>query len=688
MKMKRIKLFVVVAVLVSIFTSCVKFPSGDSIIADVETVWREFQSAPHLEGRLILGYSDYDVVEEICRLLGAEVTVDIKVLKAVGLRFDSTFEDALEQMKGLFESKPELLRAVRYIEPNYEMELIAPSLDEVVGVAGQTVPTAPGEIPNFEQFLWGIRKIRAPQVWDAGYDGTGIIVAILDTGIDSTHPDLQGQIVSRYDPLKGSIIDPEIDYSFGFHATHVAGIIAARKNGSGVTGVAPGAKLMDIPIFQPEFIGDEFVAAGIVYAVDNGATVLSNSWDGKGFSTLLYEAISYASRAGVVFVNSAGNDHVNEVRNPSVYPGVVMVASSSAIDGIAYSSNRSVKLSVAAPGDSTILSTIPLWAEEYYSYPGLPYAYFGGTSMACPHVSGAIAILQQKYKDMGLTVYQYRKLIELGADDIMAPGKDNDSGYGRLNVEKSLSLDPDALGTGGNAVFWLQTKRTYYDEELEGEYPMGIPGVYVSMIPHDLNLPPIYIKSIGDLELAGAAAFDIDVGMYDVYFGSGDLFDPSSLLYFSGRVQEQEGKKWESYEVTHNPINYVWADVVEFSSSPKLVIEKISLFQEGTEIVDPEITLLQFIVTAINAFTGEEFSSTVSYDGGAFTLPDYAPAPQYMLTSEPFPGLEDFLADKTVVFTGYVEYDNDPDRRIYFQRALPAGIGFISDGWSIYFSAF
>jgi subtilisin family serine protease len=686
--MKRIKLFIVVATLVSIFTSCVKVPSGDSIIVDVETVWREFQSAPHLEGRLILGYSDYNVVEEICRLLGAEVTVDIKALKAVGLRFDSTFEDILEQMKGLFESKPELSRAVRYIEPNYEMELIAPSLDEVVGVAGQTVPTAPGEIPDFEQFLWGIRKICAPQAWDAGYDGTGIIVAVLDTGIDSNHPDLQGQIVSRYDPLKGSIIDPEIDYSFGFHATHVAGIIAARKDGSGVTGVAPGAKIMDIPIFQPEFIGDEFVAAGIVYAVDNGATVLSNSWDGKGFSTLLYEAISYASQAGVVFVNSAGNDHVNEVRNPSVYPGVVMVASSSAIDGIAYSSNRSVKLSVAAPGDSTILSTIPLWAEEYYSYPGLPYAYYGGTSMACPHVSGAIAILQQKYRDMGLTVYQYRKLIELGADDIMAPGKDNDSGYGRLNVEKSLSLDPDAFGTGGNAFFWIQTKRTYYDEELEGEYPMGIPGVYVSMIPHDRNLPPIYIKSIGDLELAGAAAFDIDVGTYDVYFGSGDLFDPSSLLYFSGRVQEQEGKKWESYEVTHNPIDYVWADVVEFSSSPKLVIEKVSLFQEDTEIVDPEITLLQFIVTAINAFTGEEFSSTVSYDGGAFTLPDSASPGYYSYSVVPYGGMEGFFEGKDVLMAGYVEYDNDPERRIAFKVLMGEGIGIITDGRSSFFSAF
>ncbi len=179
--MKRIKLFIVVAALVSIFTSCVKVPSGDSIIVDVETVWREFRSAPHLKGRLILGYYDYNVVEEICGLHGAEVTVDIKALKAVGLRFDSTFEDVLEQIKGLFDSKTELLRVVRYIEPNYEMELIAPSLNEVVGV--ETVPTAPDEIPDFEQFFWGIRKICASQAWDAGNDGTGIIVAILNTGI-------------------------------------------------------------------------------------------------------------------------------------------------------------------------------------------------------------------------------------------------------------------------------------------------------------------------------------------------------------------------------------------------------------------------------------------------------------------------------------------------------------------------
>ncbi|HPI16939.1 MAG TPA: S8 family serine peptidase [Mesotoga sp.] len=686
--MKKTLLLISVVLLALVFASCMRVAPGNSAGANVEFVWKQIQDAPYVEGRLIVGYSDIEALSEIVSLLDAEITIDIPRLNAAGLRFDSTVEEARGAIRELFVERPELVASIRYIEPNYERELIKPVKDDNLKLPELPVVLAEDTFPDLEGFLWGIKKVRAPQAWAAGYDGTGIIVAVLDTGIDSTHPDLQGQITHRYDPFLDLEIDPDIDYSFEAHGSHVAGTIAAKDDGSGVIGVAPGAKIMDIPIFQPNYIGDEFVAAGIVYAIENGATVLSNSWGGKGFSTLLYDAIAYASENYVVFVNSAGNEHVNEVKSPAMYPGVVVVAASTAGDGITHFSSRSVKLSVAAPGDFSILSTVPLWDVAEFAYPDLPYAYYGGTSMACPHVSGAIAILQQKYKDMGLTVYQYRKLIELGADDIMAPGKDNDSGYGRLNVEKSLSLDPDALGTGGNAVFWLQTKRTYYDEELEGEYPMGIPGVYVSMIPHDLNLPPIYIKSIGDLELAGAAAFDIDVGMYDVYFGSGDLFDPSSLLYFSGRVQEQEGKKWESYEVTHNPINYVWADVVEFSSSPKLVIEKISLFQEGTEIVDPEITLLQFIVTAINAFTGEEFSSTVSYDGGAFTLPDYAPAPQYMLTSEPFPGLEDFLADKTVVFTGYVEYDNDPDRRIYFQRALPAGIGFISDGWSIYFSAF
>ncbi|PNE23500.1 hypothetical protein V511_02100 [Mesotoga sp. Brook.08.YT.4.2.5.1] len=273
--MKKTLLLISVVLLALVFASCVRVAPGNSAGADVELVWKQIQDAPYVEGRLIVGYNDIEALSEIVSLLDAEITIDIPRLNAAGLRFDSTVEEARAAIRELFVERPELVASIRYIEPNYERELIKPVKDDNLKLPELPVVLAEDAFPDLEGFLWGVKKVRAPQAWAAGYDGTGIIVAVIDTGIDSNHPDLQGQITHRYDPLLDLEIDPDIDYSFGAHGSHVAGTIAAKDDGHGVVGVAPGAKIMDIPIFQPDYIGDEFVAAGIVYAIENGATVLS-----------------------------------------------------------------------------------------------------------------------------------------------------------------------------------------------------------------------------------------------------------------------------------------------------------------------------------------------------------------------------------------------------------------------------
>jgi subtilisin family serine protease len=139
---------------------------------------------------------------------------------------------------------------------------------------------------EFWKWLWGIRKVKAPQAWELGYTGKDIIVAVVDTGVDGTHPDLQGQLVEGYRPLTDETLDPATDSSFGgAHGTHVAGTIAAKRDETGVVGVAPDAKIMPIVIFEEdEYIGDDLVALGFLWAAEHGARIFSNSWGGKGYS--------------------------------------------------------------------------------------------------------------------------------------------------------------------------------------------------------------------------------------------------------------------------------------------------------------------------------------------------------------------------------------------------------------------
>lgn len=663
-----------------VLSSCAIAPkTGEpSATPDIESYWKETVDAPQLEGRLNIGYEDRSVVDRIIDLLDADVTVEIEELNAVGISFCCSIEDAREILKEFFKENLDLRKDLRFIEPNYVRELIEPVNDDVI-TGEEAFTTSDSEIPDLSKYLWGVDKVHAPQAWAKGYDGTGIVVAVVDTGIDASHPDLLGQVIGGFDPVGETLLSTDTDHTEVWqeaHGTHVSGTIAAKADGVGVTGVAPGAKLLDIPIFQPDYIGDDYVAEGIIWAVDNGANVLSNSWGGKGYSYLLHEAINYAYDNGTVFVTSSGNGYTDEIMYPSNYAGVINVAASTAADGITAFSSRSRSIAVAAPGDYTVLSTVPSWDLDEFVF-GQPYAFYGGTSMACPHVSGAVAVLMQKYMEEDLTPYQYRKLIEKGSDDIMAPGFDIDSGWGRLNVENSLDVDPSEFGIGGMAYFITRSLRTRPEEafmpaQMAG--PMPVSEAYVTMIPQDPDRPILFARTNewGEAYLAG-----IEPGLYDVYFGNGYLLNPNyteSIL----RTIEQNGVVWKDFEVTENN-QWYWPDIVEFSSKPEVVIESISFYDAtGTWLPLEDCT---FTLEAINAYNETAYAtSLVSSTGGSLTLPDSAPAPLYFFWLAP---LEEITA-ADVVIKGYVEYDNDSDRRSYFETHEP----FIYDDFGPYFTAF
>ncbi|MGJ8455178.1 S8 family serine peptidase [Pseudothermotoga sp. U03pept] len=485
----------------------------EEIVAPIE------KDAEIMEGIVIVGYKDS--IDDAINLVksidpSAEIRVKLEKINAVSFRTVLSYAEMRARIIEKLKQEKELREKISYVEPSYKRYLIEPVKNDSwkdSQLLSKAV-YADQQEEFFEKYMWGLRKIKAPEAWNLEYTGEGVIVAVVDTGVDGTHPDLQGQLVTGYRPTTGEELDPSEDSSFDPHGTHVAGTIAALNNDIGVVGVAPGAKIMPIVIFEPGYVGDDYVANGFVWAADHGAKIFSNSWGGKGYSiTLAHTIARIMEEYKGIFVASAGNGHTDEIHYPSCFPGVINVAASTAVDGITHFSTRGRWITVAAPGDFTILSTVPLWDEEEFFDGENPYAFYGGTSMATPHVSGVIALLLEKLGEEEYTPYQIRKHIANTADDIMAAGFDHDSGWGRVNAYKALtqSLPTD---TGADVYF------SFYVRDNEDEV-FYAPEVYVTMYPESSTVPVYYGKSDdwGFLPFVG-----IEPGVYDVYMAFGDAF--------------------------------------------------------------------------------------------------------------------------------------------------------------------
>ncbi len=264
--------------------------------------------------------------------------------------------------------------------------------------------------PNDDRYssLYGMAKINAPTAWDTTTGSGNFVVAVIDSGVDYNHPDLAANMWRNPGEINGDGLDNDgnglVDDVFGAnfagtntgnpfddngHGTHVAGTIGAvGNNGVGVAGVNWGVKIMALKFLTASGSGSTSDAIeALNYAVANGAKVSNNSWGGGGYSSSLFNAIQSAQAKGHIFVAAAGNSNVDIDVSPS-YPAsynlanVVAVASTTGTDArSSFSNYGDVTVDIAAPG-SSILSTTP----------NNTYSTFSGTSMAAPHVAGAIAL--------------------------------------------------------------------------------------------------------------------------------------------------------------------------------------------------------------------------------------------------------------------------------------------------------
>jgi subtilisin family serine protease len=262
---------------------------------------------------------------------------------------------------------------------------------------------------------WGITRIGADKVWEES-TGNGFTVAIIDTGIQLDHPDLQGNIVSGYDFVN----DRENATDDHGHGTHVAGIVAALQNQAGIVGSSHSAKLMPVKVLNSTgsgYVSD--VAKGIYWATDNGARIINLSLGTTVDSSTLKGAIDYASRKGVLLAAAAGNESGSPCNYPAAYNEVVCVVATDNTNKLASFSNIGGEL--AAPGVS-----------NYSTFLGSTYRYLSGTSMASPHVAGSLAIVGEACPTCSAT--ELRQVLRDTAIDLGEEGYDIIFGYGLVDL--------------------------------------------------------------------------------------------------------------------------------------------------------------------------------------------------------------------------------------------------------------
>jgi len=304
-------------------------------------------------------------------------------------------------------------------------------INAAAAVAKALGQTTFADVPNLGGNDWGADLVKAPEVWAKGYTGKGVVVAVLDTGVDRNHSDLSNNIWKNTKEIAGNGKDDDgngyIDDVYGWnfdsnnnntldgnsHGTHVAGTIAGVKNGVGVTGIAYDAKIMPVKVLSDSGSGeDSGVAKGIRYAADNGANVINLSLGGDEPNSEIQSAIQYAASKGVIVVMAAGNSSGSEPIYPARYAknwGLAVGAIDKYQD-MAYFSNEA--------GATTLPYVTAPGVDIYSTLPGNSYGFKDGTSMATPHVAGVIALMLSAKK--GLTDAQVRQIVTLTAGNSLA----------------------------------------------------------------------------------------------------------------------------------------------------------------------------------------------------------------------------------------------------------------------------
>ncbi len=273
---------------------------------------------------------------------------------------------------------------------------------------------------------WALQSIQAPAAWDIT-TGSDVVVAVIDTGVSSTHPELAGKTLPGYN----AILNNDQSEDDNGHGTAVASLIAANTdNGEGIAGVCWGCVVLPVKVLSEAGTGrDDDLVRGIYWAADHGANVINMSLGGARDSRALRDAIAYAYNRGVVIVGASGNDHHlgNNTLFPAAYEHVIAVGGVGPEDGMLSFSTTGHHLDITAPG----LNLLSVSLDEGYTT-------LSGTSFSSCFGSGVSGLILSLRGD--LPPADVRCILQASADDRGAPGKDPEYGWGRVNALRAVQM--------------------------------------------------------------------------------------------------------------------------------------------------------------------------------------------------------------------------------------------------------
>ncbi|MFH1410769.1 MAG: S8 family peptidase, partial [Patescibacteria group bacterium] len=276
--------------------------------------------------------------------------------------------------------------AVEYVEPNYIMSLQSTN------------------DPSYSE-QWSLTKIGIEEIWKDTTGSSNIVIAILDTGLDYSHPDKPRNLVPGYDFINDDS-NPQDDHG---HGTFVAGVIAANtNNGTGVAGICRNCSIMPVKVMDSRGIGTYAdVANGIVWAADNGADIINLSIGGYAYSQILQDAVIYAQSKGALIIAAGGNQGISTPLYPAAYSNVIGVSATTQNDEKWSGSNYGSYIDISAPGVGIYGLTLGSYRSQT------------GTSVAAPHIAGVAGLLMSKSQGLSpnlIAQQLYKNTIDLGPE--------------------------------------------------------------------------------------------------------------------------------------------------------------------------------------------------------------------------------------------------------------------------------
>jgi predicted outer membrane repeat protein len=504
------------------------------------------------------------------------------------LRFALTPDESIEEVLAEYKNDP----SIEYAELNHIVSTcIVPDdplypLQWPLDNIGQDYPASgdyklPPGTPDCD--------IDAPQAWDVHTGSPEVTVAVVDTGVDYSHRDLQANMWINSDEIPDNGVDDDgngyIDDIYGYdflnidkdpnddngHGTHCSGTIAAGgNNGLDIAGVCWNVKIMALKFLDENgegFTSDAAIA--IYYAIENGADVISNSWSGPYYSELMEEMVNYAQSRGVIMVAAAGNNDHDSPHYPAFYEYVIAVAATDSNDQKATFSNYGSWVDISAPG----VDVLSLRANQtsigttYDDYTTIA----SGTSMACPHVAAVIALMISKRPDDEINVINAR-LLET-ADDISAqnPGFEGLLGAGRVNAYKAVRDEFEGIITFDS--------NSYSCDDVVG----------IEVIDFDLSdqttLPIIAMTDGGDLEIVNVAKDP----NYPWFFAGTINTSSEAVTIQDGTLQLMHGqiitaRYYDTYEIS--------SQTAETTATATADCEGPQIFNVQVEVPGPEPTVI------------------------------------------------------------------------------------------------